>query len=68
MNKVKFAALAWATFCLSLGYKSSRAADFNPGIGDLSIAWVTNVTTAAGLRTKNPSCSLTGDPNSGGGS
>ena len=67
MNKIKLEALVCALFCLSLGYESSRAADFNPGIGDLSVTWVTNVTGAVGLRTKNPSCSLTGDPNSGGG-
>ncbi|HVW52200.1 MAG TPA: DUF1302 domain-containing protein [Trinickia sp.] len=37
--------------------------DFSTGLGDLSGSWVTNVTAGAGIRTKNPSCSLTGDPN-----
>lgn len=67
MNMGKLAALICTSFCVSLGCESSRAADFNPGIGDISVAWITNVTAAAGLRTKNASCSLTGDPNSGGG-
>ena len=37
--------------------------DFSTGLGDLSGSWVTNLTAGAGIRTKNPSCSLTGDPN-----
>jgi type 1 glutamine amidotransferase len=52
---------------LSLGLDSAEAADFQPGIGDLDITWVTSVTGAVGFRTKNPSCALTGDPYSGGG-
>ncbi|MGN6668792.1 MAG: DUF1302 domain-containing protein [Trinickia sp.] len=47
-----------------LGGASTGAAayDFKTGIGDLSGSWVTNLTAGAGIRTKNPSCSLTGDP------
>ncbi|WP_207000165.1 DUF1302 domain-containing protein [Trinickia mobilis] len=37
--------------------------DFTTGLGDLSGSWVSNVTGGAGIRTKSPSCSLTGDPN-----
>src|ERR1700744_44691 len=49
--------------CLSWG-TALQAADFDPGLGDLKVTWVTNVTAAVGFRTKTPSCSLTGDPNS----
>ncbi|MCP3727109.1 DUF1302 domain-containing protein [Paraburkholderia sp. CNPSo 3272] len=42
---------------------SAYGYDFTTGMGDLSGSWVTNLTAGAGLRTKNPSCSLTGDPN-----
>ena len=49
--------------CLSWG-TVLQAADFDPGLGDLKVTWVTNVTAALGFRTKTPSCSLTGDPNS----
>lgn len=52
---------------LSSGIGVADAADFRPGIGDLDVTWVTSVTGAVGLRTKNPSCALTGDPNAGGG-
>ncbi|EJO56351.1 DUF1302 domain-containing protein [Burkholderia multivorans] len=37
--------------------------DFTVGDGTLQGSWVTNLTAGAGIRTKNPSCSLTGDPN-----
>ncbi|WP_341271993.1 DUF1302 domain-containing protein [Paraburkholderia ginsengiterrae] len=37
--------------------------DFTTGLGDLSGSWVSNLTAGAGIRTKSPSCSLTGDPN-----
>src|ERR1700761_541216 len=50
--------------CLAVWGALAQAADFNPGIGDLQVTWVTNVTGAIGFRTKDPSCSLTGDPNS----
>lgn len=39
------------------------AYDFTTGINDLQGSWVTNLTAGAGIRTKSPSCSLTGDPN-----
>ena len=50
---------------MGLGFMSanSYAYDFATGIGDLSGSWVTNLTGGAGIRTKSPSCSLTGDPN-----
>ncbi|MGF6970906.1 hypothetical protein OKW43_008001 [Paraburkholderia sp. WC7.3g] len=37
--------------------------DFTTGFGDLTGSWVTNLTAGAAIRTKSPSCSLTGDPN-----
>ena len=51
---------------VALSYETAFAVDFNTGFGDVAGAWVTNVTGATGLRTKDPSCSLTGDPNAGG--
>lgn len=42
---------------------SAYGYDFTTGINDLTGSWVTNLTAGAGIRTKNPSCSLTGDPN-----
>ncbi|MCP3711812.1 DUF1302 domain-containing protein [Paraburkholderia sp. CNPSo 3274] len=38
--------------------------EFTTGLNDLTGSWVTNLTAGGGIRTKNPSCSLTGDPNS----
>jgi hypothetical protein len=40
--------------------------DFDLGLGDLHGSLVSNVTAGAGIRTKNPSCSLTGDPDAAG--
>ncbi|MCA8031265.1 DUF1302 domain-containing protein [Burkholderia cepacia] len=40
--------------------------DFTTGLGDLQGSWVTNLTAGAAIRTKSPSCSLTGDPNAHG--
>jgi hypothetical protein len=42
---------------------NSYGYDFTTGLGDLSGSWVSNLTAGAGIRTKSPSCSLTGDPN-----
>ncbi|HEX7907781.1 MAG TPA: DUF1302 family protein [Paraburkholderia sp.] len=41
---------------------NAYAYDFETGLGDLSGSLVSNLTVGAGIRTKNPSCSLTGDP------
>ena len=35
---------------------------FDTGIGDMQASWVSNITGGIAVRTKNPSCSLTGDP------
>ncbi|WP_158940817.1 DUF1302 domain-containing protein [Burkholderia sp. S171] len=47
-----------------LGAASSSAYgyDFATGFGDLSGSLISNLTAGAGIRTKDPSCSLTGDP------
>ncbi|RKE23844.1 uncharacterized protein DUF1302 [Paraburkholderia sp. BL23I1N1] len=37
--------------------------DFTTGVSDLTGSWVSNVTAGMGIRTKNPACFLTGDPN-----
>ncbi|MBN3787678.1 DUF1302 family protein [Burkholderia sp. Ac-20353] len=40
------------------------AYDFSISDGTITGSWVTNLTAGAAIRTKSPSCSLTGDPNS----
>ncbi|MCX4176982.1 MULTISPECIES: DUF1302 domain-containing protein [Paraburkholderia] len=51
--------------CLGMATLSvgASAYEFDTGLGDLHGSWVSNVTGGLGLRLKNPSCSLTGDPN-----
>ncbi|WP_324250954.1 DUF1302 domain-containing protein [Paraburkholderia saeva] len=55
---------------LSLGMlmasASAYAYDFSLSDGTINGSWVTNLTAGGGVRTKSPSCSLTGDPNSNG--
>lgn len=63
----RFSFIVACMFAFSVEFSDANAADFHPGIGDLNISWITSVTGAAGLRTRNPSCQLTGDPNAGGG-
>jgi hypothetical protein len=41
---------------------SAYGYEFTTGLNDLTGSWVTNLTAGMGIRTKNPSCSLTGDP------
>ncbi|MCO5396724.1 DUF1302 domain-containing protein [Ralstonia soli] len=43
----------------------AEAYSFETGMGDLQGQWNTNATGGVSVRTKNPSCSLTGDPNTG---
>jgi len=45
---------------------AASAVDFKLANDAIEGSWVTNVTAAAGFRTKNPSCALTGDPNAHG--
>ncbi|MFX1766376.1 DUF1302 family protein [Paraburkholderia sp. A1RI-2L] len=46
---------------LGAATSSAYGYEFTTGINDLSGSWVTNLTAGAGIRTKSPSCSLTGD-------
>lgn len=41
----------------------ASAYEFDTGLGDLHASWVTSATAGLGIRLKNPSCALTGDPN-----
>ncbi|WP_425452825.1 DUF1302 domain-containing protein [Trinickia dinghuensis] len=60
------ASISVAVMGLGAMSSNSYAYDFTTGIGDLSGSWVTNLTGGGGIRTKSPSCSLTGDPNANG--
>ncbi len=55
---------------LSLGMlmvaKGAFAYEFSLEDGAINGSWVSNVTAGGGIRLKNPSCSLTGDPNANG--
>ncbi|RQQ46337.1 DUF1302 domain-containing protein [Burkholderia stagnalis] len=48
---------------LGAATSSAYGYDFTMGDGAVQGSWVTNLTAGAGIRTKSPSCSLTGDPN-----
>ncbi|WP_157636864.1 DUF1302 domain-containing protein, partial [Burkholderia ubonensis] len=48
---------------LGAATSSAYGYDFTMGEGAVQGSWVTNLTAGAGIRTKRPSCSLTGDPN-----
>ncbi|WP_043289151.1 DUF1302 domain-containing protein, partial [Paraburkholderia oxyphila] len=63
--KRKAIALQAPVLLATLGAVTSNAYgyEFTTGFNDLSGSWVTNLTAGAGIRTQNPSCSLTGDPN-----
>jgi hypothetical protein len=53
----------WPTVCGALISTPAVAYTFDTGIGDLRGSWVSNITGGMAIRTQNPSCSLTGDPN-----
>ncbi|WP_153135687.1 DUF1302 domain-containing protein [Paraburkholderia agricolaris] len=65
---MKTTEVALPVLFVSLGILSMNAYgyDFDTGLGDLHGSWVSNLTAGAGIRVKDPSCSLTGDPNSAG--
>ncbi|MBN3851129.1 MULTISPECIES: DUF1302 domain-containing protein [Burkholderiaceae] len=48
---------------LGVATSSAYGYEFTTGLNDLTGSWVTNLTAGAAIRTKSPSCSLTGDPN-----
>ncbi len=49
---------------LALYSGHARAIDFD--VGNVHASWDTQITAGTAIRTENPSCSLTGDPNAGG--
>jgi hypothetical protein len=46
--------------------QGASAYEFTLDDGQINGSWVTNLTAGGGIRLKNPSCSLTGDPNANG--
>ncbi|WP_322075664.1 DUF1302 domain-containing protein [Burkholderia cenocepacia] len=60
---VKFAKSTPLMLGILLYPMSSNAYEFDAGLSDLHVSWVSDFTVGMGIRTKNPSCSLTGDPN-----
>ncbi|WP_118184550.1 DUF1302 domain-containing protein [Paraburkholderia phosphatilytica] len=62
-TKAVRASVSVALMGLGVVSTNSEAYDFSTGLGDLNGSWVSNLTAGAGIRTKSPSCSLTGDPN-----
>src|SRR5438477_12294422 len=65
MNK-SLIRLFGVTMCGALAYGPAHAITFDTGLGDMKAEWNSNITGGLGVRTKNPSCSLTGDPNAHG--
>lgn len=64
MRKINFRAAGIGSgIACGVFLNSAYAVDFDTGLNDLSGSWTSNVTAGAGIRTKDPSCSLTGDPN-----
>jgi hypothetical protein len=49
--------------CGALVSGHASAVSFDTGLGDMQGSWVSNITGGIAIRTKDPSCSLTGDPN-----
>lgn len=60
--KIKHGAITAAVVALSAG--AAHAFDFTASDGGLKGSWTTDLTVGGGVRLKNPSCALTGDPNS----
>jgi len=61
MSRILGVSLFGAVACGSV-----QAANIDTGINDFEAAWVSNVTAGLGVRTKQPSCTLTGAPNANG--
>ncbi|WP_211193459.1 DUF1302 domain-containing protein [Paraburkholderia sp. UYCP14C] len=51
---------------LLMAAQGASAYEFTLNDGAVNGSWVTNLTAGGGIRVKNPSCSLTGDPNANG--
>jgi hypothetical protein len=61
--KIRITKAIWPTVCGAIISTPAAAYTFDTGLGDLSGQWNSNITGGIGIRTKDPSCSLTGDPN-----
>lgn len=64
--KKKIIQLLGATVSTALVCGNASAAKLDTGIDDLEATWVSNITGGTGIRTKSPSCSLTGSPTANG--
>ncbi|MFM0245595.1 DUF1302 domain-containing protein [Paraburkholderia sediminicola] len=62
----KIIPLFGATLFSVLAAPPAQAYEFTTGLGDLEGSWVSNLTAGGGIRTKSPSCALTGDPDANG--
>ena len=60
----KFQLQATGIVAMLLAVGSAHAVDFGIFDNKLKASWTTDLTAGGGLRLKNPSCSLTGDPTS----
>ncbi|WP_233830169.1 DUF1302 domain-containing protein [Paraburkholderia sp. ZP32-5] len=61
MSKTRYSAAI--SFGLLVAAQGAHAYEFTLDDGAINGSWVTNLTAGGGIRLKNPSCSLTGDPN-----
>ena len=66
MKKKSIIQFLGATVSGALACGSASAMKLDTGVDGLSATWVTNVTAGIGVRTKSPSCSLTGSPTANG--
>src|SRR5438105_523909 len=55
--------LLGASVCGAITCGQAQATTFDTGLGDMQASWTSNITGGLGIRTKSPSCALTGDPN-----
>lgn len=59
-------ALGLAGACYLAATGTASAASVDLGVEGVEAIWVSNLTTGIGIRTKNPSCSLSGSPSANG--
>ncbi|MEM5310355.1 DUF1302 domain-containing protein [Paraburkholderia sp. JHI869] len=61
MSKTKISAAV--SLVMLMASQGAAAYEFTLDDGAVNGSWVSNLTAGGGIRVKNPSCSLTGDPN-----
>ncbi|MFJ1472491.1 DUF1302 family protein, partial [Massilia orientalis] len=61
-NNLQLRTAVLVAMCFAVG--SASAVDFTLLDNQLKATWTTDMTLGGGIRLKNPSCSLTGDPTS----